>query len=78
MENTMNIIKFNFKGHQVGFNDDGWINATEAANQHNKRLDVWSKSNETQDYIEALMNYLNITKRWELIKTKRCALKCEE
>lgn len=67
----MNIIKFDFEGHQVDFNGDGWINATEVANQHNKRLDVWLKSNETQDYIEALMNYLNTTKRWELIKTKR-------
>lgn len=67
----MNIIKFDFKGHQVGFNDDGWINATEVANQHNKRLDVWLKSNETQEYISALMDCLNTTKRWELIKTRR-------
>ncbi|OCG59914.1 DNA-binding protein [Gilliamella sp. Nev3-1] len=68
MENTMNIIKFDFNGHQVGFNDDGWINATEAAKKFNKEPAQWLRLPETIRYLNALQfKYGKIT----YLKTKR-------
>lgn len=68
MENTMNIIKFDFKGHQVGFNDDGWINATEAAKKFNKVPNDWLRLPDTINYIKALQSkYGEIS----YLKTKR-------
>lgn len=50
----MNIIKFDFNGHQVGFNDDGWINATEAASKFGRRPNDWLNLPDTVNYINAL------------------------
>lgn len=66
-----NIIKFEFEGHSVTFDTDGWINATEIANKYGKRLDVWLKTKETKEYIACLTNSLTPTKRWKLIKTQQ-------
>lgn len=64
----MNIIKFDFKGHQVGFNDDGWINATEAAKKFNKVPNDWLRLPDTINYIKALQSkYGEIS----YLKTKR-------
>jgi len=65
---NMNIIKFDFKGHQVGFNDDGWINATEAAKKFNKVPNDWLRLPDTINYIKALQSkYGEIS----YLKTKR-------
>lgn len=64
----MNIIKFDFKGHQVGFNNDGWINATEAAKKFGKRPNDWLALPDTINYIAALQSkYQKIL----YLKTKR-------
>ena len=64
----MNIIKLDFKGHQVGFNDDGWINATEAAKKFNKVPNDWLRLPDTINYIKALQSkYGEIS----YLKTKR-------
>lgn len=64
----MNIIKLDFKGHQVGFNDDGWINATEAAKKFSKVPNDWLRLPDTINYIKALQSkYGEIS----YLKTKR-------
>lgn len=66
------IIKADFNTNQITFNSDGWINATEVANFHGKRIDNWLNSPETQEYINEL-NSLN-SREFEtidLIKTKQ-------
>jgi len=41
------------------FNKDGWINATDIAEQYGKRLDNWLRLEETHEYMKALDNILN-------------------
>ncbi|MFL1549769.1 KilA-N domain-containing protein [Pseudomonas sp. D47] len=66
-----NVIPFHYQGSAVRFNSDGWINATEIAKHHGKRLDVWLKTAETQAYLDSLGRHLNTTNRCELIQTER-------
>ena len=66
-----NIIPFQYGDTTVQFNQDGWINATHIAKAHGKRLDVWLKTDETQDYLSSIGKYLNTTKRWDLIQARR-------
>jgi len=48
------LIKADFNGQQIQFNDSGWFNATKIAEQHGKRLDHFLSSKETKDYIDVL------------------------
>jgi hypothetical protein len=64
------IIHADFNGYDLTFQDDGWFNATAAAERFGKRVDVWLKTQETQDYISALCEISNTTKEWYL-KTRR-------
>ena len=48
------LIKADFDGHVMQFNDAGMFNATLAADKFGKRLDHWLANKETQDYIAAL------------------------
>lgn len=48
------IIKAKFDGRQVQFNPEGWLHATEIAEQFGKRLDHWMENAETLEYIRAL------------------------
>lgn len=66
-----NIIPFPYEGHAVRFNLDGWINATDIAKHQGRRLDKWLATQETQDYIAALMRHLNTPKKGDLILTLR-------
>ena len=65
------LIKADFDGHLVQFNDNGWFNATLAAKAFDVRLDHWLSSPDTIEYIEALK--LNSPKSGDLdfIATKR-------
>ena len=66
-----NIIPFQYGDITVQFNSDGWINATHIAKAHGKRLDVWLKTDETQQYINSFGRYSNTTKRWDLIRARK-------
>lgn len=66
-----NVIPFHYQGQAVRFNTDGWINATEIAQREERRLDKWLATQETQDYIEALMRHLNTPEKGDLIVTRR-------
>lgn len=67
--NTMsNIIPIDFEGHPMRFSDDGWFDATAAADKFNKEPAQWLRLPETVRYIEALKSrYGNIT----YVKTSR-------
>lgn len=68
----MSIVTRDYQGHAIAYQDDGWFNATQAAAQFNRRVDVWLKSHDTQDYIAALCEITNTTEKGYL-KTKRGA-----
>lgn len=74
------IIKADFNTNQITFNSDGWINATEVANFHGKRIDHWLSNVETQEYIQKLNTIISGNSNTrnngdlqpvDLIKTKR-------
>lgn len=57
-----NIIPIDFEGHPMRFSDDGWFDATAAADKFNKEPAQWLRLPETVRYIEALKSrYGNIT-----------------
>src|SRR3546814_8038335 len=66
-----NIITKSYECMQVDFTGEAWFNATSVAARFGKRVDVWLKTQETQEYIAALARALNSTKRCELIRTSR-------
>lgn len=51
---TARIIPFDYQGHTVTFNADGWLHATVIAERFGKRLDHWLDNAETLEYIRAL------------------------
>lgn len=65
------IVPLDYQGQSVHFDSDGWINATEIASRHGKRLDLWLRNNETQEYIAALARRLNTANQRDLIRTTR-------
>lgn len=66
-----NVIPFDYNGQFVRFTTDGWINATDIARRHGKRLDHWLENAETKRYMAALAEHLNTPDSGYLIKTKR-------
>lgn len=64
------IITCTYQGHELIYQDDGWFNATKAAEKFNRRVDHWLKAGETADYIKALCEISNTPKKGYL-KTKR-------
>lgn len=67
----MTPITREYQGQPVNFDRDGWINATQVAKQHGKRLDHWLDNADTQRYINALSARLNTRNSGELIRTRR-------
>ncbi|MDE9539782.1 KilA-N domain-containing protein [Xenorhabdus bovienii] len=49
-----NIIHFEYEGHPVFFNEEGWINATDIASKFGKVPNEWVRLPETIAYIQAL------------------------
>ena len=53
------LIKADFDGHAMQFNDSCWFNATAAADKFGKRVQHWLDNKETQEYIEKLNHRLS-------------------
>lgn len=53
------IVKAEFDGSPMQFNDDGWFNATAAAEKFNKDLSNWVRSVDAVSYIDALKSVEN-------------------
>ena len=66
-----NVVPFDYQGKSVRFSTDGWINATDIAKRHGKRLDHWLENTETQRYMESLARHLNTPDSGYLIRAKR-------
>lgn len=66
----MKIVTLDYSGHFLDYQDDGWFNATLAAERFGRRVDHWLANQETQDYIEALCSLSN-TRKSGYLKTKR-------
>ena len=56
-----------------GTDAQSWINATTEAAKHGKRVDVWLKTKETQEYIDALCEMSHTTFWWYLKTSKAMA-----
>jgi len=64
------LVKLEYRGIEVNLNEDGWFNATKAAELYGKKPHNWLKLKETRDYIERLCRFLNATQN-HIIKTKK-------
>ena len=64
------VIKAEFQGSVIQFDDNGWFNATVAAARFNKSPRRWLELKETSDYITALCFILNVDQN-DIIKTKK-------
>lgn len=64
------LITRDYGGMALSFQNDGWFNATQAAERFGRRVDVWAKSQDTNEYIAALCEASNTTEKGYL-KTKR-------
>lgn len=49
-----NVISLDYQGLDVGFTEDGWFNATKAAERFGKNPYEWLRLPATQDYLAAL------------------------
>lgn len=70
MSRASNIIALDYQGHEIGFAETGWFNATEAAAGFGKRPVDWFALDSTQDYIATLADVLRSEKS-SLLKVKR-------
>ena len=68
---SLSLVKAEYSGFRISFDESGWFNATAAAAHFGRRVDFWIKTNETKDYIAALGRHLNTSKKRDLIKARR-------
>lgn len=66
----MKLVVSNYQGLDVSFSEEGWFNATVAAERLGKRVDKWLGNQETQDYLAVLCEVSN-TPKTGYLKTKR-------
>lgn len=64
------IVKVEFEGELMQFNNDGWFNATAAAKKFGKRPVDWLRLDEANDYVEAVSDYLKCEPK-SLLKTRK-------
>lgn len=56
------LIKADFNGHAMQFNDSGWFNATAAAEKFGKRPVNWLELSTTDSYMSAMSSQLKVSK----------------
>lgn len=64
------LIKADFDGHAMQFNDSGWFNATAAAEKFGKRPVNWLELSSTDSYMSAMSNQLKVGKS-DLLDVKK-------
>lgn len=67
----MKSVLVPYDGFEVSFTEDGWFNATLAAEKFGKRPIDWIRLQETQAYLIALSEGLGISEPKSLIRAKR-------
>ncbi|MCB1823043.1 MAG: KilA-N domain-containing protein, partial [Candidatus Competibacteraceae bacterium] len=48
------LVRIDYQGMPVNFNEDGWFNATVAAAHYGKEVYEWLRLPETRRYLDAL------------------------
>jgi hypothetical protein len=66
----MNVIQLQYDGKPVEIDENGWFNATEAADKFGKRPVDWLALDSTDEYISAVADIFKCEKS-SLLKTKR-------
>ena len=70
---TASLVRIDYQGMPVNFNEDGWFNATAAAAHYGKEVYEWLRLPETRRYLDALSRRHGINREnpgfW--IKTRR-------
>lgn len=64
------LVKATYHDLSVSFTEEAWFNATAIAEKYGKRVADWLETKDTQDYIAALAEILNVPKT-ALLKAKR-------
>lgn len=59
MPGPLKTIALEYEGTPISYRNDGWFNATEAAERFGRRLDHWRENKETKDYLHALCEMTN-------------------
>lgn len=67
----MKLVVSNYQGLEVSFSEEGWFNATVAAEKFGKRPIDWIRLDETQTYLKALASGLGISEPKSLIRARR-------
>lgn len=67
----LDLVRMDYQDQVVSFTEDGWFNATQAAERFGKRVDNYLANAETKEYIEALCDGDNPWKVRDFVKTKR-------
>lgn len=67
----LSIVKAEYQGREVSITEDGWLNATQEAEKHGKRVADWLENQETKVYLSALAAHLNVPKERDLIRARR-------
>lgn len=67
---TLSLVKSEYGGHRISFNEGAWFNATEAAAFYGKRPVEWLRLPETERYISALCDFHKVEKS-HFINTRR-------
>lgn len=66
----LELVKVNFQNQPIGFTEDGWFNATQAAERFGKKPIEWLRLPETVRYVEALCSHCKVGKS-HFVKTRR-------
>jgi hypothetical protein len=66
----LELVKVDYEGQSISFSEDGWFNATQAADRFGKRPIDWLRLPETDRYIEALCQRYEVRKS-HFVKSRR-------
>ena len=66
----LELVRANYQGTEIQFNEQGWFNATQAAERFGKRPVDWLSLDTTREYIETLCDMLKCEKSSHL-KTRK-------
>lgn len=64
------LVKAEYQTFEVMFSEEAWFNATVVAEKYGKRVADWLETKDTQEYLSALAEILNVPKT-ALLKPKR-------
>ena len=57
MSKSLKLVSTDYLGTEITFNEDGWFNATKAAERYGKLPNEWLRLPSTQEYISALSEH---------------------